>query len=374
MIKSKSNYNLDPLINNIKGNKILDYRWRTRIDEAYIPQYFNSKIVFQSFNSFQQNNKTLGKKIRLYVKKCIRTNIINAIGGESYLYGMDKNSIFYTNSISIYNDGIYNKYLNTKIINYNIDTIILQPVNTIINLSKLNTNLLIQINNSSSNRLIIISCYHKDFWKKIKILENYKLINRKRFIEYKSKYFITVNILIRKSFVSLGGNCSVSYQLNKLKLRNKSYPFDWCQIKLSEIIKAFESNFFEFEIINKKKYSENHSSFIVNNKYGNFAHEVVKDGDYDLFKIKIIDRINKIKNIENPIFIRIETFNFKCLNVYVKYWKQILILFDNFYKNYQIILISKLNPKLKNIKWFSYNFDYDWKNNNIDWFNILINS
>jgi hypothetical protein len=90
--------------------------------------------------------------------------------------------------------------------------------------------------------------------------------------------------------------------------------------------------------------------------------------------VKIIDRINKIKNIENPIFIRIETFNFKCLNVYVKYWKQILILFDNFYKNYQIILISKLNPKLKNIKWFSYNFDYDWKNNNIDWFNILINS
>ena len=30
--------------------------------------------------------------------------------------------------------------------------------------------------------------------------------------------------------VSLGGNCSVAYQLNKLQLRYNSYPFDWCKI------------------------------------------------------------------------------------------------------------------------------------------------
>lgn len=242
------------------------------------------------------------------------------------------------------------------------------------NVSKLNTNIVDQINKSCSNTFIIINCHHKDFWNKIKCLYNYKLIKRKRFIDYKSGYFVTVNIFIRKSFVSLGGNCSVTYQLNKLKLRNKAFPFDWCKIKLTNIIKAFESSFHEFEVITQGTYSENHSSFVVRNKYGIFAHEVIKDGDYGVCTHNLIRRMNRLRSIENPIFIRIETFNIKCIDTYKTYWKKLLILLDSYYSHYQIILISKWNPDLENIRWISYPyFDSDWKNNRIDWWKIFIN-
>ena len=86
MIKSNKNFNLHPLMDQIEGNKILDYRWRTRIDNNYIPQYFNGKIMFISYTSFQQNNYKLSKYIRKYVSSLITTRSINSIGGESYMY------------------------------------------------------------------------------------------------------------------------------------------------------------------------------------------------------------------------------------------------------------------------------------------------
>ena len=86
MIKSNTNFNLHNLLKPIKGNKILDYRIRTRIDEKYIPQYFNNKIVFQSFKSFQQKNFKLSKLIRKFTKNNIKTIAIQAFGGESFLY------------------------------------------------------------------------------------------------------------------------------------------------------------------------------------------------------------------------------------------------------------------------------------------------
>jgi hypothetical protein len=386
MIKSNTNFNLYPLLKNITGNKILDYQLRTRIDEKYIPQIFNNKIVFQSYNSFQQNNFTLGKKIRQFVINNIKSSLINAIGGESYLYGNLK-SLFYTNSHSIYNDAKYNQYKNIKIIDYNKDKISLKSFDTVINLSKLNINLIEQINNSISNRLIIINCHHLDFWKKIKLLENYKLIKREKFIEYKSKYFVTVNILIRKSFVSFGSNCAVTYQLNKYNLRNKAYPFDWCKIKLPQLIKIYKNDFNNYHLIECNKYSKNHNSYILKNKYCIFAHELIKNNimeennqieinnQIEMFKIKLLERINRIKNIKNPVFVRIETYNYRSKEIYINYWKQLLLLLDNYYSSYLIILISKFNPKLNNIRWYSHNkFNKNWKNENIDWFNIFVNN
>ena len=64
----------------------------------------------------------------------------------------------------------------------------------IINLSKLVVNLLKIINVSNVKLLIIISCHHDDFWKKIKYLSNYKLISRKQIIN--TNNFITVNCFI----------------------------------------------------------------------------------------------------------------------------------------------------------------------------------
>jgi hypothetical protein len=368
MIKSHSNFNLHPLMECIQGNKILDYRWRTRKDKKFIPQIFNNNIVFQSFDSFQQNNSTLGKYIRFYVLTNIRTTMINAIGGESYLYSIDKSSKFYTNSKSIHQDSLYNQYNDANFIDYNIDKINILPFDTVINLTRLNINIMKQINNSSSNRLIIINCHHQDFWKKIKLLTNYKLIIRKKFIDYRSNYFITVNVFIRKSFISLGGNCAITYQLNYYNLRNKSYPFDWYQIKLNKLKEVYENNFKNFESIEIQKYSDNHSSFIVKNSYGKFAHEVLKEVDMDGFKSKLIKRIKNFKEIKNPTFIRLETFNYTSCEIYKEYWSSLISLLDNYFDNYQIILISKLNPKLNKIKWFSYQeFNTDWRNNNLNW-------
>jgi len=102
MIKSNQLIYLHPLLKKIVGNKILDYRNRTRTDNNPIPQWFNDKIVFQSFTSFQQNSYIIAKKLRRKVLSLIKTDTINAIGGESYLYSI--NSIYYTNSQSCYND------------------------------------------------------------------------------------------------------------------------------------------------------------------------------------------------------------------------------------------------------------------------------
>lgn len=372
MIKSKTNFNLHPLLKSIIGNKVLDYRLRTRIDDNYIPQIFNNRIIFQSLTSFQQNNKVLGLNIRKFVSSLITTETINAIGGESYLYNINKKCRFYTDSKSIIKDAVFNNYKDVNTIDYNKDKIDLLSVDSVLNLSTLNINLMKQINNSSSNRIIIINCNHKDFWKKVKLLTNYKLVIRKKFVDYKVGYYITVNLLVRKSFVSLGGNCSVTYQLNKLGLRNKAYPFDWSQIKISSLVEAFKSNFEDYQIIYVDKYSDAHNSFIVKNKYAKFAHEVLNDNTNN-FSLQLVRRIERLKEIENPVFVRLETFNFKNQDTYKDYWIKLCSLLDAIFDKYKIILVSKINPKLDKIKWIPYDsFDSEWQNNKINWFNIFI--
>lgn len=372
MIKSNNNYNLHPLLNNIIGNKILDYRLRTRIDEKYIPQFFNSNIVFQSFNSFQQNNLKLSKLIRKFVKNCINTDKIQAFGGESYLYTSNKSSCCYSNSNSIYNDMLYNGYKNIKLVDYNNDKFVFSNNNIVLNLSKLNKNLMEQINNSFCNRLIIINCHHKDFWKKIKLLDNFKLSKRKNFIDYHMHYFISVNILIRKSFIPIGGNCAVTYQLNKYNLRKNSYPFDWMKIKINKLKDVFDYNFINYDNLDLFKYSLNHNSWVYKNKYGSFAHEYINHFDLDEFKQKIIKRINNFNNIKNPVFVRLEISSFKNITLYTKYWIDIIKILKKIHDDFQIILISNINPNLKEIKWYSYNYSADWKNNQLDWKNILL--
>jgi len=374
MIKSSSTYNLHPLMERKDGNKLLDYLWRTRTDEKYIPQMFNNNIVFQSFGSFQQNNLFLSKLVRKFVKNQIQTKSINAIGGESYLYdNTTKTCMFYTNSESIIEDAIYNNYKNVNLIDYNIDEINLLPHDTVVNLSKLNLNIIKQINNSCSNRIIIINCHHNDFWKKTKFLSNYKMISREKFIDYKSKYFITVNVFLRKSFISLGSNCAVTYNLNKYGLRNKAYPFDWCQIKMPQLIKAIDTNYRNFEKVELMKYSDSHSSYLLQNEYGRFAHEVLKEEDLERFSLQLQRRIERINYIINPVFVRIETFQYNNVKQYIKYWKQLCYkLNERYHGDYKVILISQINPNLPKVKWIKYEeFSSDWRNPQLIWLNIF---
>ena len=143
-----------------------------------------------SFTSFQQNSYIIAKKLRRKVLSLIKTDTINAIGGESYLYSYNSN--YYTNSQGCYNDAKFNKTKCVHLIDYNEYKFNILPIDTVINLSKLNVNIMKQLNLSVSNRLIIINCHHKDYWKKIKLLDNYKLINRYKFIDYTLKFFVTL--------------------------------------------------------------------------------------------------------------------------------------------------------------------------------------
>lgn len=194
---------LHPLLRNENKLSLLDYRNRCR-QNVLVPINFLNKIIFVNKDSFIQNNKKIGDKIRKYVLDNIdiSNNSIISIGGESYNYLYFFSNIqgtFYTNNKLIltdfyYNNKIYNNKNYGKLINYNKDNIISGDI-CIINLSKLNKILLEKINNKKFKKIIIINCHHKDFWKKIKLLNNYKLNNRTRFIDKKIGYFISVTIL-----------------------------------------------------------------------------------------------------------------------------------------------------------------------------------
>jgi hypothetical protein len=197
---------------------LLDYRSKIRINHNnFIPFNFCGNIIFISSHSFMQNNIYISPIIRNLVIKFINFNNFNnfnnilCIGGESYIYGLVskyKNIYHFTNSKSIFDDCSFNSIIykksknifnnlidyNSKNINKNINSKINFDI-CILNLSNLNHNLLKIINKIKINFIIIINCHHSDFWKKIKLLSNYKLVNRQHIICHKLKYFITFNIL-----------------------------------------------------------------------------------------------------------------------------------------------------------------------------------
>tara|TARA_Y100000780_G_C13659184_1_gene407822 strand:+ start:337 stop:978 length:642 start_codon:yes stop_codon:yes gene_type:complete len=194
----------------IKYNGIIDkvntydYKNRIRVDLNMIPKVFiKDNIIFTKLECFEQNNYKLSKEIKQYVLD-LNLNNYTTIGGESYQYNLFNNSsncIFYSNQQSIidvckYNYKLYNKPLQTYLIDYNRTNINFTTENILINLSNLNLNLIKCINNSKCKNIIIINCKHKQFWSRTKYLTNYKLKTRKHFIDYNLGYYITVNLFI----------------------------------------------------------------------------------------------------------------------------------------------------------------------------------
>lgn len=182
----------------------------TNNSAKFIPQEFNGSVVFISAQSFQQNNQIIGNQIRKYVRDLIgniKLNEITCIGGESYLYGLTEhvpNIYAYTNSSSIYADIGFNARVTpgtncqAHLCDYNkINQIEPSPV-CLINLSSLNVNLLKLLNAIPFEQIIIISCHHEDFWKKIKYLLNYKIKSRKQFTSCDLGYFLTVSVFTKK--------------------------------------------------------------------------------------------------------------------------------------------------------------------------------
>ena len=194
---------LHPIFYTIKLTKntmyLLDYKYRIRQilikTVIRIPQNFINHIVFISSSSFQQNNCNVKNKIRKSVFSFIKNskNIL-AIGGESYLYGLISNCDYmklYTNSESInqdfiFNNQIYKKHAESQVVNYNqLDIILNKKYDVIINLSKINLNLIKWLNQNKKmiNSITIISCGN---YQRINKLD-FRLKNIKHFIDEKIK-------------------------------------------------------------------------------------------------------------------------------------------------------------------------------------------
>lgn len=196
-------------INNYRGFIMCnsDDKIITDPNTKYIHQKFNCSDVFISAQSFQQNNQEIGNQVRKYVARLVgKLNQITCVGGESYLYGLTcliPNIHAYTNSQNIYDDIKYNSKFskgncNLNLCDYNKINQIKPSSVCLINLSNLNRNLMQVINKAGFDRIIIISCHHEDFWKKIKFLPNYKINSRKQFVSNELGYFLTVSILFKQ--------------------------------------------------------------------------------------------------------------------------------------------------------------------------------
>lgn len=209
-------------------------------------------------------------------------------------------------------------------------------------------------------------------------------------------------------YISLGSNCSITYQLAKLGLRTNTYPFDWCKITLHQLIQILEENFndyveslkfvsisnlhpiFEFDLKLMLGYElrqelnmyeiQSTSSLILTNKYKiRYAHEIGEKYQLEEFKNKIKERINRFRKLnelemEKKInFIRIELSPLNqswYLNIMKLY-----SLLCGYSSNFKLILIicSQIEFQFPpNVKIHKFDkFNPDWKMDLIDWNNIL---
>jgi hypothetical protein len=187
-------------------------------------------------------------------------------------------------------------------------------------------------------------------------------------------------------FISLGGNCSISYQLKKLNLKNSSYPFDWCKISIKQLISVLENDFIQYnESLSIYKLSDLHDNFITNDSYSlilknnyniTFAHELEDINNLDNYKEKIKRRIERFKNINSSkiTFLRIE------LNIIKENYKDNIVklceVLNKYSNNYilKIIINSYIDfdDLPRNVIIYKYDeFTDDWQMNKIDWNKIF---
>ena len=219
-------------------------------------------------------------------------------------------------------------------------------------------------------------------------------------------------------YISLGGNCSITYQLNKYNLRNEAFPseklsntlyycpseklsntlyycpLDWAKIKINQLINVLENNFDNYaESLQIKKFSDSHQSYIITNDYSiQFAHEVVNIDEMntfkelDDFKDKIKRRITRFQNLSNNYddkitFIRIELDVPK--SNYIDNIIKLVKLIKNYYSNfilkilietnsYNTIINNPIFEKLEYVKFIKFDsYSEDWKMDHINWSSVF---
>ena len=203
-------------------------------------------------------------------------------------------------------------------------------------------------------------------------------------------------------YISLGSNCSITYQLSKLGLRTNTYPFDWCKITLQQLIQILEENFndyveslkfvsisnlhpiFEFDLKlgNELKQElrmyeiQSTNSLILTNKYNiRYAHELGEKYQLEEFKNKMKERVARFRELKNNdiCFVRIE------LSPLNQSWHSNIMklhsLLCSYSSNFKLILIicSQIEFQFPpNIKIYRFDeFDPDWKMDTLDWNDIF---
>jgi hypothetical protein len=206
-------------------------------------------------------------------------------------------------------------------------------------------------------------------------------------------------------YISLGGNCSITYQLNKYNLRNEAChseklsntlyycPFDWAKIKINQLINVLENNFDNYaESLQIKRYSDSHQSYIITNDYSiQFAHEVVNIDEINSlnslkelndFKDKIKRRITRFQNLSSNYddkitFIRIELDIPK--SNYINNIIKLVKLIKNYYSNFVLKILIETNSyntifqeKLEYVEFIKFDsYSEDWKMDHINWSSVF---
>ena len=223
-------------------------------------------------------------------------------------------------------------------------------------------------------------------------------------------------------YISLGGNCSITYQLNKYKIRDFLSPFDWSKITINQLIKVFEDTlnnnhlnkytnltikyksdkFILLDDINNQTINNqsinnqtinnqtinnqtiNNQSLVLTNEYGViFAHEILNKYDLPSYIEEIKNRFNNLLNLKINLrinlkihinFIRIELSPIK--QSYVNKLDILLLILNKLF-SYNLILILPYTPLIKfkqysNVIYhFYYEFSDDWTMNDLDWIKYL---
>lgn len=111
--------------------------------------------------------------------------------------------------------------------------------------------------------------------------------------------------------IPLGFFCSPTMEIDKIGLRDASYPFDWLISDMEGIVECLENDFHDF--LNEKLLYQyrDYRQYYINTKYGfHFYHDFSKYKDLDsqlaAVKEKYSRRIERFKrNIQEPtLFIR----------------------------------------------------------------------
>lgn len=176
------------------------------------------------------------------------------IGGESLIYGIavgfEKMSV-YTNSSGVHSDNLKNisdhkpgDCISCSFVDYSAFELSKANTRTICvtNVSRngMRQDLCKKLDQLYMTDIVGVYCSEK-YMTDLTYLKNYYILDQYEYNGIRVVHFRRVHI------VSLGNNCCIAYQLQKLGLRYDRYPFDWCRYNnADQLIRCLEDGMVEF--------------------------------------------------------------------------------------------------------------------------------